>query len=304
LGLLALLVLVAVVPALLGWRLIAEYAAVPTLPVSLERELPLFGGGLPPPAAAEGVVVTSAGRIFVADQGARRLVAFDSAEAPNAKLVAPGPGRPSVDRPYALAVAPGDRICLLDTATGEVQVFDTAGALLRSLPIGTPGSRALAADGDGNLYVGETGAQRIRKFLPDGHLDDSWGDGSQPGTVRLPGVVGLAIADSLLFAVSDVRHTVTVFDPGGRVRTAQRLTGNPHALAAAPDGRLYVSDLGTNRVWVLDRAGNTVARAVGADGREEIFARPRGVAGTADGRLLVVNENRVSVYRLGASARP
>jgi DNA-binding beta-propeller fold protein YncE len=69
-------------------------------------------------------------------------------------------------------------------------------------------------------------------------------------------------------------------------------------LAASPDGRLYMSDISTNRVWVLDREGKIIGRVVGTHPTDSLFGQPRGVAIHA-GNLYVLNDSRVTVYRLG-----
>jgi len=183
-------------------------------------------------------------------------------------------------------------------------------------PLGTPGSLPGQLSGptgvtrafDGNIYVANTGNDRIEVFAPDGTtLPALGGPGSGPGQFSEPsGVYGLAGESSLL-----------VLDAGnGRVQKlnlngvpvagfngpsgAGSLPGSfnaPQGITADVDGRFWVADTGNDRVQAF-AADGTYLETIG----EGALSRPRGVALGLDGTLYVSDSghNQVVAYAPGA----
>jgi len=139
---------------------------------------------------------------------------------------------------------------------------DLGPALLAQLD--TPS--ALAAAGDGSLFVADTGNNVVRKIRPDGVILTVAGLGVE---AQLNRPAGLAIGEAgALFVADTGNHRIRVRSPDGEVWTAAgtghagyggdggpateaRLTF-PAGVAAAPDGTVYIADLGNNRVRRLD----------------------------------------------------
>jgi DNA-binding beta-propeller fold protein YncE len=85
-------------------------------------------------------------------------------------------------------------------------------------------SRGLATDAHGDVYVADTGNQRIEKFSPDGHFLATWGQrGHGPGQLMYP--VGVSIAPNGDIVVADDASSqycacgpdrIEIFSPGGK----------------------------------------------------------------------------------------
>ena len=261
---------IGVVPGLLGWRLIASYAQLPTIVATPEREVRLSLPGEPPISGGWGISVTPGGGIYLADQNNKRLLSFPDGTSASGTVLARG-----LSSPYDLALAPDGALDVLDFLTGSIDVYRDgrpAGSLGRF-----PGARALAMAPDGSLFVAETAAGRILKL----------GSPSAWDATGLGQVIGLAASPQGLYASTP--DELLRLDPSGHVVARQKLTGVGGPLAIAPDGAIYQSELAANRVWAF--RNGALARVEGQ------FFQPRGLAIRAN-ELYVLNENRVGVYRL------
>ena len=182
-------------------------------------------------------------------------------------------------------------------------------------PLGTPGSlpgqlsspTGVTRGFDGNIYVANTGNDRIEVFAPDGTvLPPLGGPGSGPGQFSEPSdVFGLAAESSLLVldAGNDRVQKLTLdgapvagFNgPSG----AGPLPGSfnaPQGITADADGRFWVADTGNNRIQGF-AADGTYLETIG----EGALSRPRGVALGLDGTLYVSDSghNQIVAYPPG-----
>lgn len=295
--LLAALLVVTVAPALAGGRLIAGYAAIPRIVAQHEWDALLTARGQLPLSGGQGVVVDGEGAIYLAEQGRRRLVAFPQGISIGSKVLAERAGDVPLRSPYGLALGPDSNLYLLDSGNGFVHVFRRSGELVRSMKLALPGARVLAVDGAGAIYIGDTATEMVRRFLPSGEIDTNWGDPRTPGATIVGQAIGIAIVDGRVFVA--VPERLVCLDERGRVVWARQPVGNTGWLAPGPSGTLLMTDDWGARVWVLNTAGDTIARVTGSDESGQLFAQPRGIAyDERNGRLYVVNENRVSVYQL------
>ncbi len=297
-GTVALLVLATLVPAALSWRLIAGYAALATLPVQIESELSFRAPpGAPPFHDGQGLAVAADGTVFAADLAGGRLLAF-APGAPEGRVFAPAPGEPALRRPCGVALTPDqEQVYVLERLTGMVVVYDRGGGLVRTAQLASPGARGMAVDAAGRVYIADTGLDLVRRFTPDLEPDLGWGDAATPGASRLGSALGLAVLNDSLYASIPETLEVVLLNPNGRIRSRVPSRGYASWLTATPDQRLLMSDISTNRVWLLDGDGQAVGRLISAVPGEALFGQPRGLAvqGT---RLYVLNDSRVTVYRV------
>ncbi|MDT7689099.1 MAG: hypothetical protein QOE46_1858 [Acidobacteriota bacterium] len=179
---------------------------------------------------------------------------------------------------YVADAGEADRIRKL-TPQGEVSTLaggregfaDGAGA---GASFNTPS--ALALDREGNLYVADTGNNRIRKITPDGNVTTVAGDGNaglrdgSAAQAQFNAPVGVAVdkdgnvyvADTyndrirLITKEGDVRTFAGAGRPGqtdGSRDTAQFDT--PCAIVATQAGEVYVADTGNNRLRKITKDG-------------------------------------------------
>jgi RHS repeat-associated protein len=182
------------------------------------------------------------------------------------------------------------------------------------------GPTGLAVGPDGSLYIADTVNHRIRRVAPNGVIttyagngtSGFSGDGGPAINAMLSNPIGLAIGpDASLYIQDDHRvrrvapeGTISTFAGTGNFGFGQdgvpataadlNLTGS-YGLAAAPDGSLYIADVG--RVWrvgpdgiIRTFAGNGTGPVSDGDGGPAAAATvpfPAGLALGPDGSLYI-----------------
>jgi uncharacterized protein (TIGR03663 family) len=201
-----------------------------------------------------------------------------------------------------------------------------------TLPQSAGGPTGLTVDGQGNIYVADTGGHQIHVFSPDGQFLRSMGGfGSEPGRLYEPR--GVAVDGEGNVYVADTWNArVVKFDPEGRslatwgsgdqdLGDGRRATitdgtqaGNdaaplglfgPRGLALDGQGHLYIADTGNKRIVVTDREGAFLYQFGYAGSEPGAFNEPTGVAVDAQGNLYVADtwNGRVQVFAPDGSGR-
>jgi sugar lactone lactonase YvrE len=165
----------------------------------------------------------------------------------------------------------------------------------------------LAIDGDGNLYVADTGNNAIRKITPGGVVSTLAGDGvagqrdGRGAAARFNGPIGVAVdAAGVVFVSDTYNDRIRRIAPDGEVSTiaggprpgqgdgpaAQALFNAPTGLALAANGDLYIADTANDAIRKLGKDGivSTVAEAQDGE-RTSLLRLPVGLALTSDGYL-------------------
>jgi sugar lactone lactonase YvrE len=192
--------------------------------------------------------------------------------------------------PFGLAVGADGSVYLTDAGesnrirkiapTGEVSTVagagegfsDGAGA---AASFNTPS--ALAADGEGNLYVADAGNNRIRRVTPDGRVTTLAGDGAAgfrdgPATqAEFDAPVGVAVdREGNVYVADTYNDRIRVVTKEGEVKTiggagspgyadggalTSALFDTPCAVAVSEAGEVYVADTGNNRLRKITKDG-------------------------------------------------
>jgi len=251
--------------------------------------------------------------------------------------------------PTAVAVDGAGNVYIADQENERVRRVATNGTIVTIAGTGTPGfggdggpataadlntPRGLAVDAAGNLYIADTGNNRIRKVDAGGTITTIagtgaggyGGDGGPADAATLSAPHGLALGGDGSLYISDTGNSrvrrllvdgtiVTVAGRGGA-----RYSGDggpavkaelnlPASVAVDRAGDLYIADTENDRVRVVDSSGAITTVAGGTAGRAGMgdggpaaqagLARPTGVAIGADGRLYIADtdDNRVRVVR-------
>jgi DNA-binding beta-propeller fold protein YncE len=219
---------------------------------------------------------------------------------------------------YGLAIDVGRGLIYTSSALGnnDIQKFRVSdGALLGRFGQGSVNQpRGIATDSSGNLYVVETGANRVRKFAPSPTFHQSfvlpavlaqWGSqGSGDGQFNTPW--GIAVdASGNVYVADHSNHRVQKFSSSGvfvakwgGFGTADGQFNGPTNVAVDSAGRVYVSDSGNNRVQVFSGSGSFVAKFGTSGSSDGQFSSPRGIVIDSAGNIYVADNgnNRVQKF--------
>ncbi|MGA3023201.1 MAG: hypothetical protein ABSF98_00390 [Bryobacteraceae bacterium] len=231
------------------------------------------------------VALTAGGNLYVAAAG--MLGSPDS----------PIPGSNQFN-PRALAINTAGNVVF--SSGNLVQVVDIAGVHMTIAGLTGPGGfgdggpataarfvapAGCALDATGNLYIADTGENRIREVTAKGIVGTVYGTGDA-ATLNAPRSVALASDGSLLIADTG-NGRVLKRSSSGAVSTLLDNLSAPSYLFPDPDGALYIAETGGNRVTLLAPDGSTsflpVTQpvAVVRDGQGNLY-----VAQSGSGQLL------------------
>ncbi len=217
-----------------------------------------------------GLALDAEERLYVVEQGQRRIAVFDS-EGQQVGTIR----HPDIERPVGIAIdRQRGRLYLVDSGRSErssktrkghsVKVFDLNGTLLQTIggreaPVE---QRMLyptyaALDRAGNLYVSDSMNSRVQQFDADGNYLRTFGQrGNAYGMFERP--KGVAV-DSFgnLYVVDSAWSNVQIFNPygevllffGGRGGYPGLLT-NPTDITIDAQNRIYVADHLSHRINV------------------------------------------------------
>ena len=205
----------------------------------------------------------------------------------------------SFGNPHDVVLSPdGSRLYVADVNNNAVKVLDP-----QSLEtIGTFGTNELsrphdvAFDPAGRLLVADTGNGRIAIYEVSGAggklVDEIGGLAGPEGVVAAP--------DGTIYLGNVGRHNVEAWRDGKRIarRGGRGSDANeyvrPHDVDIGPDGRIYVSDPGNDRIQILDSALQMVD-VIGGDRYR--FNEPKYFAINENGWIFVSDEfnNQVKI---------
>ena len=173
--------------------------------------------------------------------------------------------------------------------------------------------RAVAVDDKGQIYVADSGNNRIQVFNPDGTFLRQWGSTCKLDTRMAAWAAGegqfnepwgIAVGQDGSVYVSDTwNHRVQKFTNDGqfvnslgplrvhrrRVGPGRTLFYGPRSLAIGRDGNLYAMDTGNKRVQVFSPNGDFVSQFGGGGVVDGRLDEPVGLGQDADGNWYVTD---------------
>ena len=207
-----------------------------------------------------GITGDKKGRIFVADLFNGNISIFDSKgkfidyfNDKNKILKAPG-GLRIVD----------EQLYVTDIEKGQVFKFDLEGKLL--LALGQPGEaegqfrapNAVTADNEGNIYVVDTGNQRVQIFDKEGKFKkiiNGSEDGKGKATLVNPRGIDVD-SRGFIYVVNNLTHYIYAFDQEGKKVFQFGGIGDQNEQFYLPNG-LYIDD--SDYVYITDTLNQRIA---------------------------------------------
>ena len=166
------------------------------------------------------------------------------------------------------------------------------GGLATQAQLNAPSAVSLDLSGKdiyGNLYIADTGNQRVRVVSPAGLiLPVSSGGMTSPA---------YAVADTTgrIYITDSVKGTLSQVSATGEVTTLLSGLESPRGLALDTSGDLYFTEAGGPHVRKLDPLGNVTNLGEG------LWNVPRGIAVSAEGSVFVADTGRQQVLRIDSS---
>ncbi|PZS00870.1 MAG: hypothetical protein DLM69_05820, partial [Candidatus Chloroheliales bacterium] len=203
--------------------------------------------------------VDKAGEVLVLDETNYWVHVFDS----NGKFLRKWGGPDSrMYHPRAMSIDANDNVYIADTGGKRILLYTTSGQLQKEMAgkaAGIPEAQQVVEPGGvavaqgGGFFVGDSGAQLIRRYDSAGQQQNSW------SFAKVDAVSGprLAIApDGSLYATATPLCAIIHYDTNGIAKDAagncdsRDYLDQPSGLTIA-DGKLYITDLGQKAVLVF-----------------------------------------------------
>ena len=232
--------------------------------------------------------------------------------------------------PFGIAVAADGTIYLSDAGESNRIRKITPEGVLTTLAGGSEGfadgsgsaasfntPSGIALDANGNLYVADTGNNRIRRVTPEGQVSTVGGGGAAgyidgPGEqARFNGPTGVAVdPNGNVFVADTYNDRIRRISPKGVVSTLAgggtpgfadgdaktSLFDTPCGVVVTADGSLIVADTGNDRLRKITVNGDVTTWDVKVDGED--LSNPVGLAITHDNYLYITELDRSRVIQI------
>ena len=313
-GLLTLLAIVAIVISITGFELplprfgvgTGERAQVAGVRAVTANTLLRVGSGAPPGGELAFMAVDPSRSLVVSDAKRRTVMRFD----PTGHLLSewgPRLGELELAEPAGVAVS-GANYYVVDRGTPRIFRLDSSGqvqAMLSLEALGTYGLNGMAVDANGNLYVADTGRNRILVFAPTGQLIKQVGhSGNDLGGFTQPMMLAFA-PDSSFFVADWENNRIERWNADFDATDAWSIGFHAFGVAVDQTGRIFAPDADHRRVEVFSPQGAPLGE-MGAPSVPALELSPRQVAlgRTEQPTLYVMGNDAIQRLDLENTAPP
>ena len=312
----------------------------------------------------EAATLDAAGNLYIADTGNDRIRKVDATTGTITTIAGTGTygysgdGGPASNArlrsPQNVAIDAAGRLYITDSGNNRIRRIDTSGTITTVVGTGTAGDsgdggpataaklngpRRVIVDAAGNLYITDTGNNRIRRVdattgtittIAGTGASGYSGDGAPATTAELAIPVGVSsdaagnlyIADSGNYRIRKVdasTGTITTIagNPGGLYFSGDggpasgATLNSPYASTFDGQGNLYISDTGNNRVRRVDATTGTITTIAGTGSTsyngdnlpatDADLNYPTGLVIDMAGNLYIADTNNHRVRRVDAT---
>jgi DNA-binding beta-propeller fold protein YncE len=265
------------------------------------------------------LAVDAGGNVYTSDTKLNRVQKFSGTGALMAEWTAASIGDGPTIGGNGIASDGGSVIYVL--GDGVVRKLSTSGVLITKW--GSSGTddgqfqmpRAIAVDpGTGDVYVADSGLNRIQKFSSDGTFLTKWGaTGAGNGQFDSPEAIAVN-ANHYVFVVDTNNHRIQKFASTGAYDSQWGSAGAgdgqfkyPAGIAIDADGEIYVSDSarefpsdpGNHRIQVFGADGAFVGKWGSYGSGDGQFHFPQSIAMDANGNCFVADEMNDRIEKFG-----
>ena len=249
---------------------------------------------------------------------------------------------------HGVAVDSSGNVFIADTNNGRIREVTPAGVISTAVGTGAWGSagdagaavsaelagpRGLAIDQAGNLFIADSGNNKVRMVTPSGIITTVAGNGTQgfsgdggpatssqlnyPVAVAVDGSGNLFIADrqnnrirmvNSAGIISTIAGSTSGFSGDGGPAVSAQIS-DPRGIAIDSTGNLFIADSGNNRIRMINPAGIITTFAGGAAGfsgdggaaTSAQLALPVDVAADAAGNIFIADRGNYRVRTVNAA---
>jgi hypothetical protein len=166
------------------------------------------------------------------------------------------------------------------------------------------GQQGISVAPNGNVYVADTGNNRIEEFDGAGGFIRQWGEaGSDPGQFANPNTVAVGpdgsvyVSDNFNNRVQEFTANGTFVREWGSLGSGDGEFDSVPAVAVGPDGSVYVVDYNNHRVQKFTADGEYVTQWGTEGNGDGKFERPQVIAVGPDGSVYVGDEGTLEIQK-------
>jgi sugar lactone lactonase YvrE len=195
------------------------------------------------------IAFTSAGNMWVTEEGNDRVQEFNTKGEYLAKFGSEGTGNGQFTEPHGIAIASSGNIWVSDARYYRVEEFTSTGAFIRQQHgTGQGGTgngefaspAGLAIDSNGDLWVDDSRNDRVQELSSTGEYISKFGTpGTGEGQFNEPVSIAIKPSGNLVIGNREPEH-VQIFTPSGEYLAYFAMEGEPSGIALGPGGVEYV----------------------------------------------------------------